>query len=241
MAVLCLAKDLKDLKARIGRMIVGERADGAFVTAAELGVAGALTVLLKDAIKPNLVQTLEGTPAFVHGGPVANIAHGCNSLMATRLALKLGDVVVTEAGFATELGAEKFFDIKCRAGGLTPSAAVIVATVRALKLHGGVKKDVLGAENVAAVRAGLAKLEEHVENIRRFGVPAVVALNHFTKDADAEIDAVLAACKAMRVPARVSRVWERGGAGGTELAQAVGEGMNDHEQTAVRPPCAGNL
>ena len=235
MAVLCLAKDLKDLKARIGRMVVGERADGTLVTAAELGVAGALTVLLKDAIKPNLVQTLEGTPAFVHGGPFANIAHGCNSLMATRLALKLGDIVVTEAGFATELGAEKFFDIKCRAGGLTPSAAVIVATVRALKMHGGVRKDDLGSENVAAVRAGLANLEKHVENIRWFGVPAVVALNHFTKDTDAEIDAVLAACKTMRVPARISRVWERGGAGGTELAQAVVEAMNAGDRAAFRP------
>jgi len=241
MAVLCLSKDLKDLRARIGRMIVGERADGAFVTAAELGVAGALTVLLKDAIKPNLVQTLEGTPAFVHGGPFANIAHGCNSLMATRLALKLGDIVVTEAGFATELGAEKFFDIKCRAGGLTPSAAVIVATVRALKMHGGVRKDDLGSENVAAVRAGLANLEKHVENIRWFGVPAVVALNHFTKDTDAEIDAVLAACKTMRVPARISRVWERGGAGGTELAQAVVEAMNAGDRAAFRPLYAETL
>ncbi len=241
MAVLCLSKDLKDLRARIGRMIVGERVDGAFVTAAELGVAGALTVLLKDAIKPNLVQTLEGTPAFVHGGPFANIAHGCNSLMATRLALKLGDIVVTEAGFATELGAEKFFDIKCRAGGLTPSAAVIVATVRALKMHGGVRKDDLGSENVAAVRAGLANLEKHVENIRWFGVPAVVALNHFTKDTDAEIDAVLAACKTMRVPARISRVWERGGAGGTELAQAVVEAMNAGDRAAFRPLYAETL
>ena len=241
MAVLCLSKDLKDLKARIGRVIVGERADGAFVTAAELGVAGALTVLLKDAIKPNLVQTLEGTPAFVHGGPFANIAHGCNSLMATRLALKLGDIVVTEAGFATELGAEKFFDIKCRAGGLTPSAAVIVATVRALKMHGGVRKDDLGSENVAAVRAGLANLEKHVENIRWFGVPAVVALNHFTKDTDAELDAVLAACKTMRVPARISRVWERGGAGGTELAQAVVEAMNARDRSAFRPLYAETL
>jgi formate--tetrahydrofolate ligase len=241
MAVLCLSKDLKDLKARLGRMVVGERADGVFVTAAELGVAGALTVLLKDAIKPNLVQTLEGTPAFVHGGPFANIAHGCNSLMATRLALKLGDIVVTEAGFATELGAEKFFDIKCRAGGLTPAAAVIVATVRALKMHGGVKKDDLGGENVAAVHAGLANLEKHVENIRWFGVPAVVALNHFTKDTDAEIDAVLAACKTMRVPARVSRVWERGGAGGTELAQAVVDAMNAGDRAAFRPLYAESL
>jgi formate--tetrahydrofolate ligase len=221
MAVLCLASDLADLKARVARMIVGERADGAFVTAGELNVAGALSVLLRDALKPNLVQTLEGTPAFVHGGPFGNIAHGCNSLVATRVALKLAEVVVTEAGFATELGAEKFFDIKCRAGALTPSAAVIVATVRALKMHGGVARERLAAENVAAVRAGLANLEKHVENVRRFGVPPVVALNHFSADRDAEMAAVMEACAAMGVPARLSRVWERGGDGGTELAQAV--------------------
>ncbi len=247
MAILCLSRDLKDLKARIGRIVVGERADGSFVTAAELGAAGALTVLLKDAIKPNLVQTLEGTPAFVHGGPFANIAHGCNSLMATRLALKLGEIVVTEAGFASDLGAEKFFDIKCRAGGLTPSAAVIVATVRALKMHGGVKRDDLGAENAAAVRAGLENLEKHVENIRRFGVPAVVALNHFTADTRAEVDVVLAACDRMQVPARISRVWERGGAGGTEVAQAVLDAMNDGRRSMFRPlypeslPLAGKI
>ncbi|MGH7355190.1 MAG: formate--tetrahydrofolate ligase [Candidatus Rokuibacteriota bacterium] len=235
MAILCLSRDLNDLKARVGRIVVGERGDGSFVTAGELGVAGALTVLLKDAIKPNLVQTLEGTPAFVHGGPFANIAHGCSSLMATRLALKLGDIVVTEAGFATELGAEKFFDIKCRAGGLTPSAAVIVATVRALKMHGGVKKDDLGSESVAAVRAGLENLAKHVENVRSFGVPAVVALNHFTKDTDAEIEAVLDACERLGVPARVSRVWERGGAGGTELAQAVLDAMKDGDPSGFHP------
>jgi formate--tetrahydrofolate ligase len=229
MAVLCLAADLPDLKARLGRMIVGERADGTFIAAGELQVAGALTVLLRDALKPNLVQTLEGTPAFVHGGPFANIAHGCNSLMATRTALKLAEVVVTEAGFATELGAEKFFDIKCRAGGLTPSAAVIVATVRALKMHGGVPRDRLGAENVEAVRAGLANLEKHVENVRRFGVPPVVALNHFTADSDAEVAAVMDACRRLDVPARLSRVWERGGDGGTELAQAVLAAMGTGE------------
>jgi formate--tetrahydrofolate ligase len=221
MAILCLSLDLKDVKARVARIVVGERADGSFITAGDVGVAGSLAVLLKDAIKPNLVQTLEGTPAFVHGGPFANIAHGCNSLMATRLALKLGDVVVTEAGFASDLGAEKFFDIKCRAGGLTPSAAVIVATVRALKMHGGVKKEDLGQENVAAVRAGLENLAKHVENVRQFGVPPVVALNHFTKDTDAEVAVVMEACTAMQVDARVSRVWERGGEGGTDLAQAV--------------------
>jgi formate--tetrahydrofolate ligase len=221
MAVLCLARDLVDLKARLARMIAGERADGTFVAAGELNVAGALAVLLRDALKPNLVQTLEGTPAFVHGGPFANIAHGCNSLMATRTALKLAEVVVTEAGFATELGAEKFFDIKCRVGGLTPSAAVIVATVRALKMHGGVPRDRLAAENVDAVRAGLANLEKHVENVRCFGVQPVVALNHFTADSDAEVAAVMDACRHLGVPARLSRVWERGGDGGTELAQAV--------------------
>ena len=221
MAILCLSRDLDDLRSRISRIIVGEKADGTFVTAGELKAAGALTVLLKDAIKPNLVQTLEGTPAFVHGGPFANIAHGCSSLMATRMALKLGEIVVTEAGFASDLGAEKFFDIKCRTGGLRPSAAVLVATVRALKMHGGVKREDLGAENVAAVKAGLTNLEAHVENVRQFGVPVVVALNHFVADTQAEVNAVLDACKALDVQARLSRVWELGGAGGTDVAQAV--------------------
>ena len=221
MAVLCLSRDLGDLKSRIGRIVVGESRDGRFITAGDLKVAGALTVLLKDAIKPNLVQTLEGTPAFVHGGPFANIAHGCNSLIATRLALKLGEIVVTEAGFASDLGAEKFFDIKCRAGQLVPSAAVIVATTRALKMHGGVKKDALGTENVVAVRKGLENLEKHVENIRHFGVPVVVALNHFTADTGAEVKEVMDACRAFGVPARVSKVWAEGGAGGREVAQAV--------------------
>ena len=221
MAILCLATDLADLKARLARIIVGETAGGRMVTAGELKVVGSLTVLLKDAIRPNLVQTIEGTPAFVHGGPFANIAHGCNSLAATRLALKLAEVVVTEAGFASDLGAEKFFDIKCRFGGLTPSAAVIVATVRALKMHGGVARDALGREDVGAVQRGLANLEKHVENVRQFGVPAVVALNHFTADSDAEVKAVMDACGAMGVPARLSRVWADGGAGGTDVAKAV--------------------
>src|SRR5215470_20289783 len=225
MAILCLARDLHDLKTRISRVIVAERADGSFVTVADVGVAGALTVLLKDAIKPNLVQTLEGTPAFVHGGPFANIAHGCNSLMATRLALKLGDVVVTEAGFATELGAEKFFDIKCRIGGLKPAAAVIVATVRALKMHGGVKKEELGVPDVAALLKGMDNLSKHVDNIRQFGVPAVVALNHFSQDTDGEVAIALDACQKLGVPARISRVWELGGDGGQELAHAVLEVM----------------
>jgi formate--tetrahydrofolate ligase len=225
MAVLCLARDLHDLKTRVSRIIVAERADGSFVTVADVGVAGALTVLLKDAIKPNLVQTLEGTPAFVHGGPFANIAHGCNSLMATRLALKLGDVVVTEAGFATELGAEKFFDIKCRIGGLKPAATVIVATVRALKMHGGIKKEDLGIPDVAALLKGMENLSKHVDNIRQFGVPAVVALNHFSQDTDAEVAVVVDACQKLGVPARISRVWELGGDGGQELAHAVLEAM----------------
>ena len=221
MAILCLATDLADLKARLARIIVAETAEGRMATAGELKVVGSMAVLLKDAIRPNLVQTIEGTPAFVHGGPFANIAHGCNSLAATRLALKLSDVLVTEAGFASDLGAEKFFDIKCRVGGLTPSAAVIVATVRALKMHGGVPRAALGTEDVAAVQRGLANLEKHVENVRQFGVPAVVALNHFTADSDAEVKTVMDACAAMGVPARLSRVWADGGAGGTDVAKAV--------------------
>ena len=231
MAVLCLSRNLDDLKSRIGRIVVGEARDGKFITAGDLKVAGALTVLLKDAIKPNLVQTLEGTPAFVHGGPFANIAHGCNSLMATQLALKLGEIVVTEAGFASDLGAEKFFNIKCRAGQLVPSAAVIVATTRALKMHGGVKKEALGTENVVAVRRGLENLEKHVENIRHFGVPVVVALNHFTADTGAEVEEVMNACRAFGVPARVSRVWANGGAGGREVAQAVLDVMKPASQS----------
>jgi formate--tetrahydrofolate ligase len=225
MAILCLSRGLGDLRARAARVIVGERVDETPVTAGDLRMAGSISVLVKDAIKPNLVQTLAGTPAFVHGGPFANIAHGCNSLMATMLALKLGDVVVTEAGFATDLGAEKFFDIKCRVGGLVPSAAVIVATVRALKMHGGVRKEDLGAEDVEAVRRGLENLQKHVENIGHFGVPAVVALNRFARDAESEVTAVLDACQTWGVPARVSRVWERGGAGGVDVAAAVLEAM----------------
>jgi formate--tetrahydrofolate ligase len=221
MATLCLATDLDDLRARIARIVVGESADGRFVTAGDLKAAGALTVLLKDAIKPNLVQTLEGTPAFVHGGPFGNIAHGCSSLMATRLGLKLGDLLVTEAGFATELGAEKFFDIKCRAGRLVPSAAVIVATVRALKMHGGVKRENLVVEDVPAVKRGVENLDAHLANVRQFGVPVVVALNHFVGDTNAEVETVLGACRDRGVPAHLSRVWEDGGAGGEDVARAV--------------------
>ena len=235
MAILCLAAGLQDLKARISRVIVGETPDGRFVTAGDLKVAGALAVLLKDAIKPNLVQTLAGTPAFVHGGPFANIAHGCNSLMATRLALKLGEVVVTEAGFASDLGAEKFFDIKCRVGGLAPAAAVIVATVRALKMHGGVPKDDLARENVAAVQRGFENLAKHVENVRHFGVPAVVALNHFVTDTEAEVAAVIEGCRALGAPARVSRVWAQGGAGGVDVARAVLDLGSDSAAGKFRP------
>ena len=225
MAILCLSRDLDDLRARIARVVVGETADGRFVTAGDLKAAGALTVLLKDAIKPNLVQTIEGTPAFVHGGPFGNIAHGCSSLIATQLGLKLGDVVVTEAGFASDLGAEKFFDIKCRTGGLVPSAVVLVATVRALKMHGGVRREDLAAENVPAVLRGVANLEAHVDNVRQFGVPLVVALNHFVGDTPAEVETVLGACGDLGVPARLSRVWEQGGAGGEDLARAVLEAI----------------
>src|SRR5438874_8029342 len=207
MAILCLARDLADFKARVERIIVAETPAGDLVEARALKAAGAMAVLMKDAIKPNLVQTLEGTPAFVHGGPFGNIAHGCNSLIATRLALKLGDIVVTEAGFASDLGAEKFVDIKARTGGLTPSAAVIVATVRALTLHGGVALTELPVEDVAAVRRGCDNLAKHVENVRRFGLAPVVALNHFTGDTDAEVAAVLETCRDWDVPAEISRGW----------------------------------
>ena len=230
MAILCLAGDLADFKARVERIIVAERPSGELVEARPLKAAGAMAVLMKDAIKPNLVQTLEGTPAFVHGGPFGNIAHGCNSLIATRLALKLGEIVVTEAGFATDLGAEKFVDIKARTGGLTPSAAVVVATVRALKLHGGVALADLGREDVAAVRRGTENLAKHVENVRAFGLPPVVALNHFTGDTDAEVAAVMETCRGWDVRAAVARGWELGGAGMTDLAGAVHEAM-----TAAKP------
>src|SRR5499433_1488600 len=221
MAILCLARDLQDFKARVERVVVAEKGEGTLVTARDLRAAGAMAVLMKDAIKPNLVQTLEGTPALVHGGPFGNIAHGCNSVIATRLALKLGEVVVTEAGFASELGAEKFLDIKCRTAGLVPSAAVVVATVRALKMHGGVALTELPAEDVAAVRRGCDNLAKHVENVKAFGLAPVVALNHFTGDTDAEVAAVIETCRGWGVPAEISRGWGEGGAGTTELAQTV--------------------
>jgi formate--tetrahydrofolate ligase len=221
---------------------VGTSRSGAPVTAADLDAVGAMTVLLKDAINPNLVQTLGGTPALVHGGPFANIAHGCNSLAATRAGLALGDVVVTEAGFGADLGAEKFFDIKCRFGGLEPEAAVVVATVRALKMNGGVTKDALDGEDVAALRTGFANLRRHVENVRKFGVPPVVALNRFTTDTEAEIRVILDGCRELGVPAVVADPWGGGGAGCLELADAVDEVLASGE-AAYRPlyPDEGGL
>ncbi|MDQ0396269.1 formate--tetrahydrofolate ligase [Labrys monachus] len=224
MAVFCLAKDLVDLEARLGKMIIGYTRDKKAITAADIKASSAMTVLLKDAMKPNLVQTLEGNPAFVHGGPFANIAHGCNSVAATRAGLKLADYVVTEAGFGADLGAEKFFDIKCRKAGLTPAAAVIVATVRALKMHGGVPKDQLGKENLAALEKGLANLGRHVENVRKFGVPAIVAINHFSADTAAEHALVATHCREhFGVDAVVCSHWAEGSKGTEELARRVVE------------------
>ncbi|KQU50135.1 formate--tetrahydrofolate ligase [Bosea sp. Leaf344] len=222
MAIFCLATDLDDLEARLGRIVVGRRRDKSPVTAQDLKATGAMSVLLKDAVMPNLVQSLEGTPAFVHGGPFANIAHGCNSVIATRAALKLADYVVTEAGFGADLGAEKFFDIKCRKAGLKPQAAVVVATVRALKMHGGAAKDALGQEDLAALQGGLANLARHVENIGKFGVPAIVAINNFTTDTPAEHELIGRYCReTLGVEAVICRHWAEGGAGTEELAHKV--------------------
>jgi formate--tetrahydrofolate ligase len=221
MAILCLATDLADLQKRIGDIIVAYRRDKSPVFARDLKADGAMAVLLKDAVQPNLVQTLENNPAFVHGGPFANIAHGCNSVVATTTALKIADYVVTEAGFGADLGAEKFFDIKCRKAGLKPAAAVIVATVRALKMNGGVKKDDLGAENVDAVKKGCANLGRHIENVKQFGVPAVVAINHFHSDTEAEIQAVRDFVASMGEEAILCRHWAQGSAGIEELAHKV--------------------
>ena len=235
MAVLCLASSITDLKARLGRIIVGYTYDEKPVTAGDLKAAGAMAALLKDALKPNLVQTLEHTPAFVHGGPFANIAHGCNSLTATRLALKLGDYAVTEAGFGADLGAEKFIDIKCRMSGLKPSAVVVVATVRALKHHGGSPKDQLTTENLDALEQGLPNLLQHVENIQGvFGLPCVVAINAFPTDTPAELALVEDKCRALNVPVALSEVWAKGGEGGRALAEAViriAEGENHFSQS----------
>ena len=222
MAVLCLSTGITDLKERLGRMIVGYTYDDKPVTCAELKAAGAMTALLKDAIKPNLVQTLEGTPAFVHGGPFANIAHGCNSVMATRMALKMGDYAVTEAGFGADLGAEKFLDIKCRMANLTPDAVVIVATVRALKMHGGLAKTELTEENIPALERGVPNLLRHVSNIKNvFGLPCVVAVNRFPTDTDAEIDFIIEKCRELGVNTVLSTVWADGGRGGEALAREV--------------------
>ena len=222
MAILCLARDIDDLKERISNIIVGYSYDDKPVTAGQLKAQGAMTALLKDALKPNLVQTLEHTPAFIHGGPFANIAHGCNSIMATRMAMKMADYVVTEAGFGADLGAEKFLDIKCRMAGITPSAVVVVATVRALKHHGGVAKAELGNENLEALEKGLPNLLQHVENITQvYGLPAVVAINRFPTDTEAELKLVEDKCKELGVNVALSEVWGKGGDGGIELAKEV--------------------
>jgi formate--tetrahydrofolate ligase len=223
MAILCLANDLDDMQARFARIVVGETGDRQPVTAADLNADGAMTVLMKDAMAPNLAQSLEGTPAFVHGGPFANIAHGCNSVVATKTALGLGDYVVTEAGFGADLGAEKFLDIKCPSSGLAPDAVVVVATARALKFHGGVQRADLNAENVGAVEAGLANLGRHLDNMAKFGVPAVVAINRFTLDTDAELDAIRKYCLNRRQPVAVCTHWADGGAGAESLARLVSE------------------
>ncbi|MBR4400816.1 MAG: formate--tetrahydrofolate ligase [Synergistes sp.] len=221
MAILCLSSGIEDLKERLGRIIVAYTFDGRAVTAKELEAQGAMAMLLKDAIKPNLVQTLEHVPAFIHGGPFANIAHGCNSITATRYGLKLADYFITEAGFAADLGAEKFLDIKCRVAGLKPSAVVIVATIRALKMHGGVKKEDLAKKDLKALEAGIPNLEKHVENILSFGLPVVVAINAFPTDTEEELRFIQEKCAGLGVPVVESDIWAKGGAGGTALAEKV--------------------
>lgn len=225
MAILCLASDLEDMKKRLGKIVVAYSRDGRAIRAEELNVTGALTLLFKDAIKPNLVQTLEGTPALIHGGPFANIAHGCNSVMATKFALKFADIAITEAGFGADLGAEKFLDIKCRFAGIHPDAVVIVATVRALKMHGGVPKTELGKVDMAALEKGLANLTKHIENVHKFGLPAVVAINAFPTDTKEELDFVEEKCNALGASVALSQVWAKGGEGGVDLAEKVLEAM----------------
>jgi len=240
MAILCLASDLKDLEKRLGNIIIGYRRDRTPVYARDLKADGAMAVLLKDAMQPNLVQTLENNPALVHGGPFANIAHGCNSVIATRTALKLADYVVTEAGFGADLGAEKFFDIKCRKAGLSPDAAVIVATVRALKMNGGIKKDDLGKENVEALVKGCANLGRHVANVRKFGVPVVVAINHFVSDTEAEIEALKNYVARLGAEAILCRHWAEGSAGIVDLAHKVVE-LAESGQAKFQPLYPDNL
>lgn len=231
MAVLCLACDLKDLKERLGKMVVAYNYQGEPVTASDLNAVGAMAALLKDAMKPNLIQTLEHTPALVHGGPFANIAHGCNSLRATKAALKMADYVVTEAGFGADLGAEKFFDIKCRIGGLKPDAVVLVATIRALKYNGGVPKEELNKENLAALKAGIANLEKHMENLQKYGVPVVVTLNSFMTDTEEEVAYVKEFCEKRGCAFALSQVWEKGGEGGIALANAVLDTLEKKESS----------
>ncbi len=229
MAVLCLADNMKDLKKRLGRIVVAYTYDGKPITAKQINAVGAMAALLKDAMKPNLIQTLENTPAIVHGGPFANIAHGCNSVRATKTALKLADVVVTEAGFGADLGAEKFLDIKCRMAGLKPDAVVLVATVRALKYNGGVLKTELSKENLAALKSGIVNLEKHIENLQKFGVPVVVSLNRFVTDSDAELQYVKEFCESRGCEFSLCEVWEKGGEGGLDLAKKVISTMETKE------------
>jgi formate--tetrahydrofolate ligase len=230
MAILCLAQDLQDLERRLGNIVIGYTREKVAITASDLNASGAMTVLLKDALMPNLVQTLENNPAFVHGGPFANIAHGCNTVLATKTALKLADYVVTEAGFGADLGAEKFFDIKCRKAKLTPSAAVIVATIRAIKMHGGVSKEDLNKENLKAVEAGLANLGRHIKNVESFGVPVVVAVNNFTSDTEAEFQIVKNYCEGLGVEAILCTHWEKGSSGTSNLAKKVVELAESNNQ-----------
>ena len=240
MAVLCLAEDMEDLKRRLGRIVVAYTYDGKPVTAADLNAVGSMAALLKDAMKPNLIQTVENTPAIVHGGPFANIAHGCNSVRATKMALKLADVVITEAGFGADLGAEKFFDIKCRMAQLKPDAVVLVATIRALKYNGGLGMDELSAENPDALKSGIANLEKHIENVQRFGVPVVVALNRFTTDTDAEIEYVKQFCLERDCEFSLCEVWNKGGQGGIDLANKLLKTMEE-KQSNYKPLYELNL
>jgi len=235
MAVLCLCDNLSDLKQRLNRILIGYDQSGQPVMAEQIGAVEAMTALLKEAVKPNLVQTLEGTPVIVHGGPFANIAHGCSSVIGTRYALKLGDVVVTEAGFGADLGAEKFMDIKCRQAGLAPSAAVLVVTVKSLKYNGGVPKTELQTENRSALQAGLSNLERHIENMGKFGVPVVVAINHFAGDSPEEINDVVEACHRLNVPAAISKVWAEGSAGGQELASELKKLLDVSDSKSFAP------